>query len=569
MSNFKQQNTNNELIVTDMDQDWFDLKQLVQLTGQSKEDFDIVILKEALDNAIDAAEAAKTPPQITLHINPNNRLATIIDNGIGLDETAIIKLLNFKARVSSKDAKLTTSRGQQGIAFKGLVGIPVAFQRAEDRNQEKYLALEIKSRNKCYTIFVGSKKRQKLRAWLEINHGQSDPSLLQNLPKTVFLIKLHNVSDYSHLIGAYAALNPHLSITYSVDREILFKREAIDQSWKPNTGTSALWYTSTDFGKYFEGYKQINNSLIHFVRNFKGFSSTEKAKEIIELLGLPAKKRIRLQEINEVTEDRLLKILRKKTAEKIKKPDDPRKEPENPDKRAIHLSGKNTFISALLNGIDGKVHYGKKFGTFDRKGGEKIPFHIEMALIPEGNMENNFSSAINYSPSYVNFWENEILRDEKGQIAYLVNILGNYSPSEQSKQAKLFSHLICPNLTFKEKGKSIIDVPHEVKITFCELLNKLGKLYRDEWKGKNTKKVKSDKLNYKDAAFQVMEEAYKAAAGTFKFAYARQIMYKARPKILKLTDGENLEKRQVFYAEIIANLFERKPPFNRKLACIL
>jgi len=57
-------------------------------------------------------------------------------------------------------------------------------------------------------------------------------------------------------------------------------------------------------------------------------------------------------------------------------------------------------------------------------------------------------------------------------------------------------------------------------------------------------RVRSDRVTFKDAAYQVMEEAYNKASSNGRYpAHARQVMYAARGKILELTGRSELNDK--------------------------
>ena len=62
-------------------------KELVAQTGHSREDWPLVVLKELVDNALDACEEANAAPNITVDVD--QRGITVQDNGPGIPEDTI------------------------------------------------------------------------------------------------------------------------------------------------------------------------------------------------------------------------------------------------------------------------------------------------------------------------------------------------------------------------------------------------------------------------------------------------------------------------------------------------
>jgi DNA topoisomerase VI subunit B len=111
---------------TPISTDFTTKKGLTSSTGQEPHQFGGVILKELLDNSIDACESAGVNPEITIGYEHDGTFATycVADNGNGLSKETIEKILDFDTRTSDKAAMKSPSRGAQGNAFKTILGIP-------------------------------------------------------------------------------------------------------------------------------------------------------------------------------------------------------------------------------------------------------------------------------------------------------------------------------------------------------------------------------------------------------------------------------------------------------------
>ena len=90
--------------------EFFSLKELALQTGHASDRWPEVILKELLDNSLDACEDTDTLPEITATITPDGLV--VEDSGPGLPAGVVESILDFAVRVSSKDAYvLTDARG--------------------------------------------------------------------------------------------------------------------------------------------------------------------------------------------------------------------------------------------------------------------------------------------------------------------------------------------------------------------------------------------------------------------------------------------------------------------------
>src|SRR4029077_21288956 len=77
-------------------------KELVAQTGHQRSAWPLVILKELVDNGIDACEEAGIAPVISVTVDGSG--IAVEDNGPGLPSKTIKSVLDFSVRVSSREA---------------------------------------------------------------------------------------------------------------------------------------------------------------------------------------------------------------------------------------------------------------------------------------------------------------------------------------------------------------------------------------------------------------------------------------------------------------------------------
>jgi DNA topoisomerase VI subunit B len=109
--------------------EYFDVRELQTMTGQPARQFAAVILKELVDNGLDAAEKAGVPPEVLIrvrHVRRSLHLA-VRDNGGGIAADTVKRILNFATRTSDKAHYRSPTRGAQGNALKTILGIPYAL----------------------------------------------------------------------------------------------------------------------------------------------------------------------------------------------------------------------------------------------------------------------------------------------------------------------------------------------------------------------------------------------------------------------------------------------------------
>src|SRR4051794_13919027 len=108
-------------------------KELVAQTGHRPSDWPLVILKELVDNGIDACEEAGITPGITINVDASG--ITVTDNGPGLPVKTIDGILDFTVRVSSREAYVSPTRGAQGNALKTIIAMPFVLHGDHGRTE--------------------------------------------------------------------------------------------------------------------------------------------------------------------------------------------------------------------------------------------------------------------------------------------------------------------------------------------------------------------------------------------------------------------------------------------------
>ena len=90
------------------------------------------MLKELVDNALDAAEEAEIAPVVSITVK--GRSIIIKDNGPGIPAKTIDGVLDYSIRVSSREAYVSPTRGAQGNALKTI--LPMAYVLNEHHGEE-------------------------------------------------------------------------------------------------------------------------------------------------------------------------------------------------------------------------------------------------------------------------------------------------------------------------------------------------------------------------------------------------------------------------------------------------
>ena len=111
--------------------DFFTLDELEQQTGHASVWWPEVILKELIDNGLDACEQAGVAPEITVRFRGHK--LEIRDNGEGIRPEIVTWLVDYTTRTSDKLAYVSPTRGAQGNAWKTIFAMPYVLDGQRSR----------------------------------------------------------------------------------------------------------------------------------------------------------------------------------------------------------------------------------------------------------------------------------------------------------------------------------------------------------------------------------------------------------------------------------------------------
>ena len=96
--------------------EFFTESELTTQIGYRKELWPLVLIKELIDNAIDACETAATT-SIEIGVELDKDSLTVSDNGPGIPAKIIKGVLDYTVRISDKKYYIAPTRGQLGNAL--------------------------------------------------------------------------------------------------------------------------------------------------------------------------------------------------------------------------------------------------------------------------------------------------------------------------------------------------------------------------------------------------------------------------------------------------------------------
>ncbi len=519
--------------------EFFTEKELSMQIGLPKPGWAIALLKELIDNALDACERADVPPDIDVRIEDD--VVSVRDNGPGLPADTLRGSLDYSIRVSDKSHYVSPTRGQLGNALKCLWAAPYVING--DRG-----VVEVHVNGRAYVVTV------ELDRIAQRPDGRIDETDSEVKNGTLIKFGWPEIASYldgyeygyfyfdaKNLLNSYAASNPHATFRFSDnDGDRTWDTDAGDfKRWAPDEPTSPHWYDLGRFVSLVSAYlaKERDGGQVRSVRDFvgefRGLSGSAKRKAVTDAANLTGRMLGDLVTGGEVDKAKASALLWAMKSES---------RAVNPAQ--LGALGEAHFQRFLLEEhlVDDPdvIEYRKVEGEV---GG--LPFILEVAFGMYGDeyrddYDKSEIVALNWTPALVSPFED------------LPRLLGAARVDEHDPVVVVV-HLACPRLTFTDRGKSRLALPDEIgdALEKCITLvtKKWTKLKRQADKNNRLnerqleqfrRQAKRRELTIKDASYQALEEAYMLASTDNTLpAKARQVMYQARPMVIELTGNDD------------------------------
>lgn len=528
--------------------EYFDAEELRVQTGQPVRQFFSVILKELVDNGIDAAEQKGVMPEIHIGVMEGWRSVRLYirDNGNGIAPDTVRRILNYSTRTSDKSAYRSVTRGQQGNAEKTVLGIPTALGG--------HKPIIIEARGVRHTI-------QPTVDPAGISHVDYQQEAIPERTGTLIRVELPSSKqdvDPKRWARGFALFNPHAFVKILVrkknsehgnsswERHGHFYKPTVSSDWRkplPTDLTSPHWYDAAALGKLV--FQHINASmsggrdltLREFVVQFKGLSGSAKTKAVCDQF--PDISRLSDFQADPGKTTRLLNAMQEET--KAPSPD------------VLGCIGKEHF-RALFHRWYGvkRFWYHKARGFVD--GGLSIPgslpFIVEVALAETSRPGHVFHHGINFSPTFQDPVGDKWFRYfDSGSDSYISgsgvkSFLGSAHVGAIHSACAI--HLICPSLQFVDRGKTRLDVSGNLAGAISTALWTVSKTVYGEQERRKKNAAREEKrerqeeelaakpakpMALTEAVPLVIMEAVRQAAGNLGIVSAHTLYYVVRKMI--------------------------------------
>jgi DNA topoisomerase VI subunit B len=541
--------------------EFFTAKELSMQIGHPQHLWPLALLRELIDNSLDACEKASVPPRVRVFVRPD--AVAVVDNGPGLPPEVLVRSLDYRVRVSDNLHYVSPSRGQLGNALKCVWAAPFVADGKRGR-------AEVVTRGERHVIDVSvnqiaQEPRLEHRRFPAAGFAQNGTLVRRPWPEIASYLDGDEGHDFYNACGflsAYATFNPHAHLELRTDEGTWFFSPTYPdwEKWRPSRATCPHWYTLERFCALIAANINAESggakpkSVREFVSEFHGLSSTAKQKEVVAAAGLTnlfLHDLIDGGDVDAGAAGRLLDAMQ--LASRPVKP------------AALGVLAEEHLRARLAD------HWGNDPDSirYKRVAGEAdgLPFVLEVAFgVDREELHSGRAVVVgvNWSPAL------ECPFDE------LLSLLGEMRVDEADPVA-LAVHLALPRPDFTDRGKGALSLPSQVADALEQCVrsvcskwrqakrqaDRTGRLHQQQLE-KLRKAHQPKTVKIKEAAYRVMEAAYLHVSGDkIDPANARQIMYAARPHVLELTGGKCWKKSSYFTQNLLPKFVEDNPELTK------
>lgn len=297
-----------ETFRTSREMDFFSKRELVAQIGHDVEEWPLVILKELIDNALDAIEESGIPPEI--NVSGDTAGITVSDNGPGVPDSTIESVLDFTIRVSSREAYVSPTRGAQGNALKTLAAMPYAVDSEKGRlivdscgeRRSIRCAMDPVTR-RAVVHCEPSPSNRKSGTLIRLEWGprtQHNGEILWPFEdvcpvgRSKYIWRRSLEEQAETLLRGFAMFNPHLSLSVNWfgTKWTAKATDPVFKKWQPDYPTSAHWYEPEHFERLAgaciaaDRDKGTGRTVAAFVAEFDGLTGSRKRKQVLDEVGL-------------------------------------------------------------------------------------------------------------------------------------------------------------------------------------------------------------------------------------------------------------------------------------------
>lgn len=496
--------------------DYFTEDGLIKQIGLTKEYWDKVIMKEIIDNALDAIEPLNNKE---IHIAQGVSSLGIYDNGSGISCEIVKSFFDFKFYVSRNRVYITASRGKQGNGLKTIISI--CFLK-------KYLLLWHTNEG---IILEGIIDAEKVKDG-EICVNFKETGTTEKRGIEICGYELQQASFYKNYVYFYSVCNPDVSFHLDyLGTE--FHNPAAAECVDKSQNISIAYYDYDTFRQFIMKTQDGNSTYKKFLEEYFGTRIKNRS-------GIKSK----IKDIDFNSQEFINDFLMLKEDQQTKKYTLLKKQLiglENVLNTTIAIEDSNSLISKNDLIIPCIVEFSVKKDAFK---GDTDRKEADIECYINNSITYNNSWSIGFDGGWYKIGSKTVYARD---LDDLLKDMPNFS---------FVFHIVSPYLKFTDAGKTRIDITS----FFNELLDKLNKAI-----AKENRLFSSDnkRTNNRAVMRDYVTDAFNLASDNGRYAItARQIWYKIR-------EISGIEEKKHTYAdftqEILTEWIDNNPEYEDKV----
>jgi DNA topoisomerase VI subunit A len=514
--------------------EYFSFEGLRTLTGLPESRWHYAILKELIDNALDAIDELD---EKWVHLEIAGSYLKVSDSGKGISRETLDRIYDFNVYVSSKREFITCTRGVQGNALKTIIAICYL------------LGLRLGFITGGYEIHY-ELDSAKLGADI-VEFNKTVEPVPEGESGVVVRGHCYHEEELVDTIRAYRLANP--DVEFRINGTTF---PALTAPVKRNDKMYLHWYDFKRFSQLLQAVtvKEPGRTTKAFCLKFSG---TQRVMSSLEF------KHRHLADFH--MDEKQVRLLFDELRAKVK--------PPTPKVLARNITGKESIMKAFPGqDIKYKIIYGS-YGYEEAR----IPYAIEGYLLKTlENRKAEVKCTVNNSVPYeaVPFYFSSPAYIEFCRAGYYVTSLGNLLSQSgffEARGVTLYLNFISPKVDFIEKSKSRI-IADRFREDLLKLVEQLcAPVIREVQRARRanqsytTPAVTTRRASKKELIEKYFMQAYETASGGY-LVTARQIFYVLR-QVINLEHGVDLKQSDysAFTQQHVTAMIKRYPELEEKI----
>jgi DNA topoisomerase VI subunit B len=264
------------------------LQGLQTLSGVSAEELDKFIVKELVDNALDAGDEQHSGPcpivPVSSTVKDGMLELRVSDNAFGVNEEAIQKIADLTRKYSSRFGYKYPTRGSMGHAWKIILGATHAlWKNASNKNQPEYpiIIYNHETRNQyVLRLEYDEEARVVLDKSVVVEEEVGEPTgttVTVRLP--LYRPEWANSNRHLGTIFEFALFNPHVLLTYNGERFPPLTNKDLHSKIRE----SIHWFSFEEFHQRVKATAKDypETTLSEFIQGFRGFSGFHQCRKLL------------------------------------------------------------------------------------------------------------------------------------------------------------------------------------------------------------------------------------------------------------------------------------------------